>query len=103
MRAILRGWWSITRAITLVSPSTSTHPWPHAVGRRGAVAIVIVAMITSLWATLIKWGKKQGMDTVLKCNLLMSELFLYRFTIVMWMVSQKSRLPLTFVGIGIGI
>lgn len=51
MRAVLGGWWSVPRAITLATTTTTTYPWPHAVGRRGTVAVVIVAMMTSI----IRW------------------------------------------------
>lgn len=51
VRAVLRRWWSISGAIALATATTPTHTWAHAVGRRGAIVVIIVAMITSLRAT----------------------------------------------------
>lgn len=57
VRTVLGRWRSISRTVALVTPTTPTHAWPHAMGRRGAIAVIVVAMITSLWSTL-RWGKK---------------------------------------------
>lgn len=59
VRAVLRRWWSISRAIALATTTTPTHPWPQAVGWRGTIAVIIVTMITSLRATLIKKMKRK--------------------------------------------
>ena len=74
MRAILRRWWSISRAIALASTTTSTHSWPSAVGRRGTITVIIVPMITSLRATLIRKKKKKEPKT--------SEVEMHEFNVI---------------------
>lgn len=67
MRTVLRRWWSVPRSIALATTTTSTHSWPHAVGRRGTVTLVIVAMITSLRATLIRKKKQSKKKQMNRC------------------------------------
>lgn len=73
VRTVLGRWRSISRTVALVTPTTPTHAWPHAMGRRGAIAVIVVAMITSLWSTL-RWGKtpKQTSKTK-KTNIIVTD------------------------------
>lgn len=74
MRAVLRRRRTVSRAVPLAATTPAPHAHPHAVGRRRAVRVIVIAMIASLWTSIIRW-----------------------------VVSQKSRLPLALVGIGIRI
>lgn len=68
MRTIFRRWWAISRAITLVATSTSTYSWPYAVGRRGTITVIVVAMITSLRTTFIEGRENINTAALLECD-----------------------------------
>lgn len=74
MRTVLRGRRSISGAVALATTTTSTHTWPHAMGRRGPVAVVIVAVIATLRATLLAKTKLTICDGVTFIDFMMGYL-----------------------------
>lgn len=104
MRAVLGRRRTVSRAVPLAATTPTSHSHPHAVGRRRTVRVIVIAMIASLWTSCITNERGKG-------EVLQRDPFFYTSeqsvrvmsTIIRWVVSQKSGLPLALVGIGIRI
>lgn len=106
MGAVLGRRRPVSCTIALAPTAPAPHPNPHAMGRRGAVRVVVIAMISSLWTSCSTDGKENANSEVLQWELLFytSYQFLRETnTIIRWVVSQESGLPLALVGVGVRI
>ena len=51
MRTIFRRWWPVSSSIPLATPTTATHTGPHAMRWRGAIGVIVIAVISALRAS----------------------------------------------------